>query len=100
VKSINIIGGILQNPDYVKNLPYRRERINMYARSAVSAAAMVRESVTWIIEARPGQNTIGRNTTNTGGTSSTRVSVMYHAFTRKPIDVSVEAKSLGRVHCL
>jgi hypothetical protein len=79
----------------VKDIPYRRERINMYARSTVSAAAMVRESVTWIIEARPGQNAIGRNTTNTGGTSSTRVSVMYHTFTRKPIDVSVETESLG-----
>ena len=71
----------MQNPDYVKNLLYRRERINMYARSAVSAAVMVHESVTWIIKARPGQNTIGRNMTNTGGTSSTRVSVIYHAFT-------------------
>ena len=73
----------------MKDIPYRREGINMYARSTVSAAVMVHESVTWIIKARPGQNAIGRNTTNTGGiSSSTRVSVMYHDFaqnTRKTL---------------
>ena len=73
----------------------------MYARNTVSAAAITLESTgTSVIEASPGRSKSGRNTTNTGGMSSTQVSVVYHAFVQYPIDTSVEALSLARVYCV